>query len=72
MEDQDVHGLSNQTFLGKNFPFLLPQRKQDDRCAFNGVLITVRRFKAASCTFVKKNDNVQHYFEDEFDFWNNW
>ena len=72
MEDQGVHVLSNQTFLGKNFPFLLPQRKQDDQCAFNGVLITDHRFKAASCTFVKKNDNVQHYFEDEFDFWNNW
>ena len=34
---------------------------------------TDRRFKAASCTFVKKNDgNVQHYFKDEFDFWNDW
>ena len=34
---------------------------------------TDRRFEAASCTFVKKNDgNVQHYFEDEFFFWNDW
>ena len=68
MEDQGVQ--SHQTYLVKNFTFLLPPRKQDDRCAFKWVLITDHRFKAASCTFVKKNDNVQHYFEDKFDFWN--
>ena len=69
MEDQGV--LNHQTFLVKKFPFLLPPRKQDDRCAFKGVKRS-RRFKAASCTFVKKNDNVQHYFDDEFDFCNDW
>ena len=62
--------LSHQTSLVKNFTFLLPPRKQDDWCAFKWVLITNHRFKAASCTFVKKNDNVQHYFEGKFDFWN--
>ena len=57
MEDQGA--LSHQTFLVKNKTI--------------GVLsITNHRFKASSCTFVKKNDNVQHYFEDEFDFWNDW
>ena len=72
MEDQGV--LSHQTFLAKNFPFLLLPQKQDDRCTFQVSFDnTNRRFKAASCTFVKKNDGkVQHYFEDEFDFWNDW
>ena len=70
MEDQGV--ASHQTFLVKKFTFLLPPRKQNDRCAFKGVLITDHRFKAASCTFVKKNDNVQHYLKDKFDFWNDW
>ena len=32
MEDQGV--LNHQTFLVKNFPFLLSPQKQDDRCAF--------------------------------------
>ena len=36
------------------------------------VLITDRLVKAVSCTFVKKKSNVEHYFEDEFDFWNDW
>ena len=62
--------LSHQTFLVKDFPFLLPPQKQDDWCAFKRVLISNHRFKAASSTFVKKNDNVQHYLEHDFDFWN--
>ena len=32
--------------------------------------LTDHKFKAASWTFLKKNGNVQHYFEDELDFWN--
>ena len=57
MEDQGV--LSHQTFLAKNFPFLLPPRKQVHfQVSFD---YTNRRFKAASCTFVKKNDTKLMY-----------
>ena len=71
-KDQDQGVLSHQTFLVKNFLFCQPPQKQDDQCAFKWVLITDGRFKAASWTFVKKKGNVEHYFKDEFDFWNDW
>ena len=49
MEDQGV--LSHQTFLAKKFSLSSTTDYSD------------HRFKAASCTFVKKNDgNVQHYY----------
>ena len=69
MEDQGV--LNHQTFLVKTFPFY--RRENKTIGVLSREFWTDHRFKAASCTFVlKKNDNVQHYFEDEFDFWNHW
>ena len=70
MEDEGV--LSHQTFLVKNFPFLY--RRENKTIA--GVLssefwLPITDLKQ-QLTLVKKNDNVQHYFEDKFNFWNDW
>ena len=70
MEDQGV--LNHQTFWRKislSSTAVKTRRSVNFQVSFD----YGSQIKAASCTFIKKNDgNVQHYFEDEFDFWNDW
>ena len=70
MEDQGVQ--SPQTFLVKNFSFLQLLRKRKVCACFQVSLNTDCRYKAASWTLEYKNDNVQYYFEVQFNFYNDW
>ena len=70
MEDQGVQ--SPQPFLVKNFSFLQLLRKRKVSVCFQVSLNTDCRYKAASWTLEYKNDNVQYYFEVQFNFYNDW
>ena len=64
MEDQGER--SPQTFLGNNFSFPQPRRKQGDRCAFKRVLKTDSGFRAAAWTLENGNVHISWRLNSAF------